>query len=227
MYINPFTNEYNDTLPKKAYGFVKANVLSKLNPLLKLPIEIVTGEDLWGDSASGYKTANPLYDQTKKYQYSTIENGMKKVLGYFVGSGVADSVIDQQKIADINDDNNFIQTLWKGFTKGLSNDLGNQKSWKKDTSNYYSFITDIKAFDNKDSNSGYYLDIEDMADAEELYYNRNYANQYGEFDKQDYNRVSATLKKYINNHESETTIYNYIVKEYNENNVSEATIELH
>ncbi len=224
MYINPFTNKYNDTLPKKAYGFVKANMLSKLNPLLKLPIEIVTGEDLWGDSASGYKTANPLYDQTKKYQYSTIENGMKKVLGYFVGSGVADSIIDQQKIADINDDSNFIQTLWKGFTKGLSNDLGNQKSWKKDTSNYYSFITDIKAFDNKDSNSGYYLDIEDMADAEELYYNRNYANQYGEFDKQDYNRVSATLKKYINNHESETTIYNYIVKEYNENNVSEATM---
>lgn len=224
MFINPFTNKYNDTLPKKAYGFIKANVLSKLNPLLKLPVEIVTGEDLWGDSASGYKTSNPLYDQTSKYQYSTLENGMKKVLGYFVGSGVANSVIDQNKIADINDDSNYLQTLWKGFTKGISNDLGNQKSWKKDTSNYYSFITDIKAFKGDTYNSKYYVDIEEMTDAEELEYNRKYATQYGEFDKQDYNRVNANLKKYINSHESETTIYNYIVKEYNENKVSEATM---
>ena len=32
MFINPFTNEYNNTLPKKGYGWIKANLLSKLNP---------------------------------------------------------------------------------------------------------------------------------------------------------------------------------------------------
>ena len=243
MYINPFTNEYNDTLPKKAYGWFKANVLSSLNPALKMPIEIITGQDLWGDNAEGYQTADPLYSTTKKYQYTTLENGMKKVLGYFVGSGVANNIIDQNKIDTLNGESNFLHTLWKGFTKGVNADLGNQKSWKKDTSSYYSFITDIKAYRNSNSDSEYYhtdrsgqsestyqfnndqyLSIEDMADADKLEYNRYYASRYGEFDDIDYQRVSATLKKYINSHESSTTIYNYIVKEYNENKVSEATM---
>ena len=69
-----------------------------------------------------------------------------------------------------------------------------------------------------------YLDIDEMTDAEKLYYNRNYSNMYGVFDDDDYNRVSSTLKKYINQHRDSSTIYSYIVKEYNENHVSEATM---
>jgi hypothetical protein len=151
---------------------------------------------------------------------------MKKVLGYFVGSGVANNIIDQRRIDELNDESNFLHTLWKGVTKGISADLGNQKSWKKDTSNYYSFITDIKSYNKqtKGANDFNYIDIEEMSDAEALEYNRYYASRYGEFDEKDYNRVSATLKKYIHSHESEATIYAYIVKEYNENKVSEATM---
>ena len=226
MFINPFTNEYNDTLPKKGYGWIKANILSRLNPAIKTPIELVTGKDLWGDSAEGYKNSQGLLESTNKYQYTNVENGMKKVLGYFVGSGVANNIIDQRRIDELNDESNFLHTLWKGVTKGVSADLGNQKSWKKDTSNYYSFITDIKTYNKqtKGTNNFNYLDIEEMSDADALEYNRYYASRYGEFDEKDYNRVSATLKKYIHSHESEATIYAYIVKEYNENNVSEATM---
>lgn len=237
MFINPFTNEYNDTLPKKGYGWFKANVLSKLNPAIKAPIEVITGKDLWGNNAEGYQSADSLFDKTKKHQYTTLENGMKKVLGYFVGSEVADSIIDERKLQQTegNENPSLNSYLWKGLVRGVSSDLGNQKSWKKNTSNYYSFITDMKTFKktysyaegtgNASNAYGYnYLDIDEMTDAEKLYYNRNYSNMYGVFDDDDYNRVSSTLKKYINQHRDSSTIYSYIVKEYNENHVSEATM---
>ena len=226
MFINPFTNEYNETLPEKAYGFIKANMLSKLNPLIKVPIEVLTGRELYGDSAEGYQQADPLLSTEKKYQYTNLENGMKKVLGFFVGTNIANNVIDQQKYAKYNDeDSSFISALFKGLSKGINDDLGNQKSWKKDTSNYYAFITDIRSFTNKDNkNRSYYLDIEDLSDSEKLYYNRTYGTQYGEYNEEDYMRVNGTLKRMIHARESQTTIYNYIVKEYNDNNVSEATL---
>lgn len=226
MYINPLTNEYNDTIAKKGYGWMKSNVLSKLNPAIKVPYEIITGEELFGESGDPYKVADPVWSNQRKYQYSNIENGMRKVLGFFTGTSVANNVIDQNKYAQYSDqDTGFLTSLWKGLTKGINDDLGNQKSWKKDTSNYYAFITDIRAFNNSINGNGQnYLDIEDMSNADKLYYNRTYSSKYGTFDELDYNRVNSTLKKMINGRESATVIYNYIITEYNKNNVSEATL---
>ena len=231
MFINPFTNEYNDTLQKKSYGWIKANILSKLNPAIKTPIELLTGKDLWGDNAEGYKTAEGLLENNKKYQYTNIENGMKKVLGILVGSGIANSIVDQTKI-DSNDNNsNFLSTLWKGISKGFSSDLGNQKSWKNNTSNYYAILTDMKSYSKtaKDTygntyGSSHYYTIDDMADADILEAVRKYNGRYGIFDKDDYTRVNSMIKKMIQNNVESTTLYSYIVKEFNENNVSEATM---
>lgn len=228
MFINPFTNEYNETLPEKAYGWIKANMLSKLNPAIKVPIEVLSGRDLYGDSAEGMQVADPWFSGQKKHQYTNIENGMRKMYGFLVGTNIANRTIDQSKYDSYDDkDTGFLSALIKGFAKGLMDDLGNQKSWKKDTSYYYSFISDMRRFYNEavgNTDKANYLDIEDMSSTEELYYNRNYSTQYGEFNKDDYNRVNAWLKKMINNHESATLVYSYIVKEYNENNVSEATL---
>lgn len=231
MFINPFTNEYNDTLPKKGYGWIKANVLSKLNPAIKTPIEITTGKDLWGDNAEGYKTAEGLFEDNKKMQYTNIENGMKKVLGILVGSGVANSVVDQVKMDKYNEDSSFVNSVWNGITKGLSSDLGNQKSWKDNTSNYYALLTDMKnyakvgknTYGNTYGNTHYYS-IEDMADADVLEASRKYSGRYGVFDKDDYTRVNSMIKKMITNCVPSTELYAYIVKEFNENNVSEATL---
>lgn len=231
MFINPFTNEYNDTLPKKGYGWMKANVLSSLNPLIKTPIELVTGKDLYGDNAEGYKNAQGLFENSNKYQYTNIENGMKKVMGFLVGSGVANSIVDQFKIDSNDKDSSFTNTLAKGFTKGFMSDLGNQKSWKNNTSNYYSIITDMKNYAKQSRDTygntygnAYYYDIDDLADADKLEYSRKYSGRYGEFNQDDYNRVNGMLKKMIQNHTDATTLYAYIVKEYNENKVSEATL---
>ena len=232
MFINPFTNKYNDTMPKKAYGWMKANILSRLNPMAKIPIELTTGKDLWGDTAEGFKNAEGLFETNKKYQYTNIENGMKKVYGLLVGSGIANGIVDEIKMDSYDpEDPSLLNSIWKGFAKGLSYDMGNQKTWKKNTSNYYAILTDMKTYGKSSKDvygntygDNYYYDIEELTDADKLEYARKYGSRYGEFNELDYNRVNAMIKKMIQNHVNSSTLYNYIVKEYNENNVSEATL---
>ena len=213
MYANPFINEYNKTFGDKALGFLNKNFLSKLNPAIKYPTEVLLQKDFIGDS---------IQDTSKAY--NMYENGIRKVLGFLVGSGVANSIVDQNQIDQYSDDSNFASSLWKGLAKGFSGDLGNQKSWKKDISNYYAVINSIKNFNSaKYAEQGYGAEYEDLLDATYLKSKRNSTGKYGSIDSDDYIRVNKMLKKMIQKQEDPTTIYTYIASEYNKG-VSEATL---
>lgn len=188
MFLNPLTSEYNPTITDKSVGLLNSTILSKLNPAIKTPIEIVTRKDLYGSS--------PI---ETRHKYTNSENVMRKVLGFVLGSGVANSIIDQYKMDEYDTDSTFASSLKKGFIKGFSSDLGNQKTWKKDTSNYYSVIDSIKDF--KNSNGETY---ESSFNSDEYY-------------SSDYARVSAMAKKMIHNKVDATTLYAYIISEYNSN----------
>jgi hypothetical protein len=188
MFLNPLTSEYNPTITDKADGLINSNILSKLNPAIKTPIEIISRKDLQGSS--------PI---ETRHKYTASENAMRKVLGFVLGSGVANSIIDQYKMDEYDTDSTFASSLKKGFIKGFSSDLGNQKTWKKDTSNYYSVIDSIKDF--KNSNGETY---ESSFNSDEYY-------------SSDYARINAMIKKMIHNKVDATTLYSYIISEYNSN----------
>ena len=214
MFISPFTNEYNDTFGKKIYGVLQNNVLGKLNPAIKAPIEVLTQKDMMGNS---------LYDVSN--QYTRLENAIRKTLGFFTGSGMANNIVDQFKIDQYNNDSTFSSTLKRGFTKGLMYDLGNQKSWKKNISNYYNSIDSIKnyAYANNVYDT-YDATTDDLIDANYLEKRRNTGSKYGEFDKDDYTRINSLMKKMIRKGESPSVVYALIVKEYNAG-TSEATLK--
>lgn len=187
MFLKPLTSEYNETLTDKALGLTNSTILSHLNPAIKIPIEIITRKDLYGS-----------YPIETKYKYTASENAMRKVLGFITGSGVANSVIDQYKIDAYNDDDtSFYDSLSKGFINGFSADLGNQKSWKKNTSNYYSVLDSLREY--KSANG-------------EKYGTTSYSEDYA---SSDYARINSMIKKMIHNKVSPTTLYNYIISEYN------------
>lgn len=211
MVIEPFTNTYNDTLFKKVFGVVNTNVLSHLNPAIKAPLEVWTGYDMFGSSLIN-----------TKHNYTNIENGIRKALGFFIGSSTANALVDQYKMDKYVEDRTFLDTLVKGTTKGISNSLGNQKTYKKDTTNYYNNIYAINSFNAK-LTPAYDTEIEDYADAQEMGRIRNYSNTYGQFNSDDYTRISRLLKKMINNKEEPIAVYSLIIGEYN-NGTSEATL---
>ena len=188
MYLNPLTSEYNETLTDKMDGLVNSTILSKLNPALKTPIEIISRKDLFGSS--------PV---ETKHKYTASENAMRKVLGFILGNGVSNSIIDQYKMDKYDSDATFLTSLKKGFVNGFSSDLGNQKTWKKDTSNYYSVLDSLRNF--KNANGEQYTSS--FNTSEDDYYSSDYA------------RINAQIRKMIHAKVDATTLYAYIISEYN------------
>lgn len=212
MLIDPFTSEYNDTALKKVFGFVNTNLISHFNPAIKIPAEIFTGYDLYG--------ASPM---SIKYNYTNTENGLRKVLGFMIGSSTANAIVNQYKIDKYSNDATFLSTLTKGMTKGISSSLGNQKSYKKDTTNYYNNIYAVNNYKYKSSD--YYSDdVEDFTTADSMERIRYTSSQYGQYNYDDYKRISNLMRKMINNKEEPAVVYSLIIQEYN-NGVSEATLK--
>ena len=212
MFIEPFTNENNDNIFKKIYGLVNTNIISHFNPAIKTPLELITGYDLFSSS--------PI---DVKHQYTNVENAERKVLGFLVGSNIANNVITQNKIDKYSKDKNFVDSLSKGIARGIQESLGNQKSYKKDTSNYYNQIYGVNNFRYKTSEA-YDPDWEDYTIADEMEKIRNTSSKYGQFNSDDYKRVSKLLRKMMNNKEEPATVYSMIAQEY-QNGVSEVTLK--
>ena len=211
MVIEPFTNKYNDNLFKKVFGVVNTNVLSHLNPAIKAPLEVVTGYDMFGSSL-----------MNTKHNYTNIENGIRKTMGFVIGSSTANAIVDQYKMDKYVEDRGFMDSLIKGASRGIANSLGNQKTYKKDTTNYYNNIYAINNFNAK-VGTYYDTDVEDYADVEEMERIRNYRSKYGSYNSDDYTRISRLLKKMIQAKEEPITVYSMIIEEYN-NGVDERTL---
>lgn len=212
MFVDPLTSEYNDNIFKKIYGLVNTNIISHFNPAIKTPLELITGYDLFG--------ASPV---NTKYQYTTVENGERKVLGFLIGSNIANNVITQNKIDKYSTDSNFMSSFLKGAVKGVQESIGNQKTYKKDTSNYYNQISAANSYKYKTSDT-YDTDWEDYTNADDMELIRNSSSKYGQFNSDDYQRISKLMKKMMKDKEEPATVYSLIAKEY-QNGVSEVTLK--
>ena len=216
MFITPFKDETygkdaDPSIWQKLFGFTNSNVISHLNPAIKTPIEIATGYDLY--------SAAPI---NTKYYYNGTENAIRKVLGFVIGSSTANAIVDQNKMDSYNENSTFLDTLITGIRRGVSNSIGNQKSYKKDTTNYYNNIYKVNNF--KYANSTYQdAEVEDLVDADFLNTQRYYSSKYGDYSYDDYKRISNVIKKMVNNKAEAAEIYGVIADEYNDG-VSEATL---
>ena len=200
--FEPFVNKNNDTVLKKLFGVVNTNLISKLNPAIKAPLELMTGYDFMGSSLLNTKQS-----------YSAIENGARKALGFVIGSSTANAIVDQNKIDKYNKDRNFLDSIITGTARGLSASLGNQKSYKRDTTNYYNTIYSINNYRYKTSGV-YDNDVDDFIEADSMERLRSYNSKYGYYSEDDYKIISKLVKKAMQKKEDASVIYSIIMDEY-------------
>ena len=219
MFITPFKNETyksttdNPTFFDKIKGFANVNIFSHLNPAIKTPIELLSGKDIYA--------AAPI---DTKYYYTGTENAARKLMGFFVGSSMANALVDQYKMDSYSKDSTFLDSLRTGVKRGIANSVGNQKTYKKDTTNYYNNIYKINNY--KYANSVYSdAEAEDLMNANYLSSRRNASGKYGDYDQDDYKRISNVLRKMINNKAEPAEVYGVIVSEYNKG-TSESTLRV-
>lgn len=140
MFVEPFTAKDNDTLIKKLTGIVNTNILGKLNPLFKVPAEIIANRDFFGP------TPIPT-------QYTWEDNLARKLSGYVIGIGGANAMIDQWRFSRVDmEDPTFVDRLGASMKAAFVGEIGNNKGYKSELKNYYnamSIVNGYRAIENK------------------------------------------------------------------------------
>ena len=141
MFVEPFTAKDNDTLIKKLTGLVNTNILGKLNPVFKVPAEILTNKDFFGPT--------PITTS-----YSWEDNLARKLSGYIIGIGGANAMVDQWRYSKVDlEDPTFVDRLGASMKAALVGEIGNNKGYKAELKNYYnamSIINGYRAMENKE-----------------------------------------------------------------------------
>jgi len=141
-------------------GFLKwafQNVLGKVNPAFKDPIEVVLGISSLGDSV--YLQDGPGYENFIRKMSSYIFGGSgSNALAKYIGE------LDQNESITLN-------TVFNGLSKVLGAELGNTKAYKGDMKNYYKSLNALKTFNYLQTNT-----FVNSAEANNNFSEENYNN---------------------------------------------------
>lgn len=136
MYLDPLLDENNKTLLEKLYGFASSTILSKLNPILKTPLELATGDDFYGSS--------PI---PASKEYGVTERLARKLMGYMIGINGANAAFDSLEYSRLAQENpSFFAKLTKSFQNALVAEIGNNKGYKVEQKNYYKTLQMLRGY---------------------------------------------------------------------------------
>lgn len=187
-FVPMFQTKDNQSFMESFWNVLKTNVWSKVNPLIKDPIESIPG--------------NTALQSTTWYEpeENWLHNMQRKIMGYVLGASQADAFIDSWR-ADEYTDKTFLNKLQNGFTNAYINKSTNLKESKSAFKNYkkaFSIMYEYNTFINQND--------DDL--------NAMFGNYYGpsNFDSEDYKDMRAEIINCLNNSATPDSIYRIIAK---------------
>jgi hypothetical protein len=131
------------------------NILGKVNPAFKDPIEVVLGISSLGDSV--YLQDGPGYENFLRKMSAYIFGGSgSRALNRYIGQ------LDQSETINLN-------TVFNGLTKVISAELGNTKAYKSDVKNYYKVLNSLKTYSYLKTQSREFTGVNQSSFNEERY----------------------------------------------------------
>ena len=203
MTVNPIKRGLEDDesdIPKAlnaALRVASSNSISRTNPFIKIPLEVLTGHDLYGDNI--YNT---------KDNYNMVENLARKTMGIPLGTGMSRALVDQYQLSKYKDNPTF-ENLMDGIERGIKNELGNTRAYNKGKNNYFRARGDITSYRSmlRELESPNH-EVEDLFTGG-IESGQEWQNDY---DQDDAGVVYRTFNKVLNNEEHMTTFYNAILE---------------
>ena len=131
------------------------NILGKVNPAFKDPIEVVLGISSLGDSV--YLQDGPGYENFLRKMSAYIFGGSgSRALNRYIGQ------LDQSETINLN-------TVFNGLTKVIGAELGNTKAYKSDVKNYYKVMSTLKSYNYLKTQSRDFAGVNESSFNEERY----------------------------------------------------------
>ena len=137
MIVDPFIPEESNSSGGISRFFYK-NILSHINPIAKSATEIALNKDLIDDKVIDTKD-----------KYTMLENVMRKMSSYIIGSAGANAFVNAQT------DNNIGEDFFNGLNAAVSAECGNTKVYKENLKNYYKSLNKLNSYLYKDSDNEY------------------------------------------------------------------------
>jgi hypothetical protein len=122
-----------DWLSNIPIGYFNAQVLSRLNPTLKIPLEVMFETDFYG---TDYRSA--------PYDLNYMQNMLRKVSGYVVGTQTTRAVTDALVLNRYQEgEQRLLYSIIQGIGNGVADEFGNSKTYKRDIKDFFGARTII------------------------------------------------------------------------------------
>lgn len=167
------TKTDESTLLKGFERYLNKNIVSHINPIIKNIGEVATKKDLIDDQIIST-------DQ----KYNGFENVFRKLSSYVIGGAGANALTKELQ----NRSDGFPASFFRGMQKAINAELGNTKTIKENTKNYYKMLNLVNEY-------------------------RDYSNQNntqwsnGDFNIAQYNQVKSKLYSLISSRASANEVY--------------------
>lgn len=133
-WVRPLTEGYkgfdqfddsDDGVHWAVFGLLNHQILSKGNPLLKMPVEVMTNHDLFGSL--------PI---PTKDQYTMWDNVRRKVMGVVLGTSAGNTLINNLNMYDYGDDP-WVEKYINSMAQAIGSEFGNSRSYKQEVKDFY------------------------------------------------------------------------------------------
>ena len=189
-------SDEDDGMHYAMLGLLNQQVLSKMNPLIKTPIEAVTKHDLFGSL--------PI---PTKDQYSMWDNVRRKVIGTVLGTSAGNSLINNLNMYNYGDAP-WVEKYINSMAMAIGDEFGNSRAYKQNVKDFYKARGLIY-------NYIYAEDPETEDNLAEDLTNSNIAEQYSEsdYDSGAATRIARTVRRAMDTGQDMSLIHQIIYKE--------------
>ena len=177
-------------------AYFNKHIVSRTNPLFKIPWESMTGRNYYGEFATD-----------DRYSTNFFENLIRKSAGMIAGTGTVNAYLDNIKFSEYtNGERPFATAIFEGMKDSIASEFGNSRSFKKDIKDFYYSRSIIH---NQLNAEGYYDREFYQPSGNELLYDPN------RYDAEKSTELSAVFRSMMNRGENPSTLYSIIQAELN------------
>jgi hypothetical protein len=193
----------DDWLSNIPIGYFNKEIAGRLNPTLKIPLELLSEKDFFG---TDFRSA--------PYDLNYMQNMLRKVGSYVVGSQGARALTDALVLHRYQpEEKSLLYSMIQGFSNGVADEFGNSKTYKRDIKDFYAARSIVYGHLNGTQGSVYANDVQNFND---IINNEVRFNSNTNYSAEQVDEVSELLRAAMFREEDVSVVYNILLEKIDE-----------